>query len=159
MKVPTRYFRAGVGAVIVDARGRVLVGERRDRPGSWQFPQGGIEDDETPAQAVIREIREETGLKRTSLKLLARHPHWLCYELPARMQSPKTGLGQAQRWFLFRLKARGAVAMPKKHPEFRRFAWISFGAAVSRAVSFRRPVYRAVREYFEPRGQRMSQKQ
>lgn len=154
MKGPPRYFRAGVGAVIVDARGRVLVGERRKRRGAWQFPQGGIESGESPEEAVYREIREETGLKRGDIKMLARHPAWLSYELPARLQSGKTGLGQTQRWFLFRLKAHRSTAMPDGHPEFRRFAWISFNSAVARAVAFRRPIYRALREAFEGRARR-----
>ena len=147
MKLPSRYFRAGVGAVIVDARGRVLIGERRDRRGAWQFPQGGIEDGEEPEDAVFREIEEETGLLRRDLRLMARHPQWLCYELPRTRRSGKTGLGQAQRWFLFRLTAR---ALPElaPHPEFRRYSWVSFATAVRRAVDFKRPVYRAVRDYF-----------
>jgi putative (di)nucleoside polyphosphate hydrolase len=151
MKFPSQYFRAGVGAVIVDARGRVLVGERRKRPGSWQFPQGGIEKGETPEDAVYREIHEETGLERADIKLLARHPGWLCYELPPRLQSEKTGLGQAQRWFHFRLKARSGWTLPDDHAEFRRFEWISFDSAVRRAVSFRRPIYKVLRETFTSR--------
>jgi putative (di)nucleoside polyphosphate hydrolase len=148
MKFPPRYFRAGVGAVIVDGDGLVLVGERRDRPGAWQFPQGGIEAGEEPEDAVFREIDEETGMTRADLKLLARHPSWLCYELPPRLRSPKTGLGQAQRWFLFRLKSRRPGLLPPAHPEFRRYAWVTFDSAVRRAVSFKRPVYRSVREHF-----------
>jgi putative (di)nucleoside polyphosphate hydrolase len=147
MKLPPRYFRAGVGAVIVDARGRVLIGERRDHRGAWQFPQGGIEDGEEPEDAVFREIEEETGLLPRDLRMVARHPQWLCYELPRPKRSGKTGLGQAQRWFLLRLRARAAPALAP-HPEFRRYSWVSFGTAVSRAVAFKRPVYRAVRDYF-----------
>jgi putative (di)nucleoside polyphosphate hydrolase len=142
------YFRAGVGAVIVNSRGQVLIGERRDRGGAWQFPQGGVEDGERPVDAVYREIGEETGIARADLKLVARHPAWLCYELPARLQSRKTGLGQAQRWFLFRLKAGRTANRSAPHPEFRRFTWVSFDTAVRRAVSFKRPVYRRVREHF-----------
>lgn len=142
------YFRAGVGAIIVNSRGQVLIGERRDHRGSWQFPQGGIEDGETPRDAVYREIGEETGIARAALKLVATHPAWLCYELPPGMQSKKTGLGQAQRWFLFRVKPGLSVDLTRPHPEFRRYAWVSFDAAVRRAVSFKRPVYRSVREHF-----------
>jgi putative (di)nucleoside polyphosphate hydrolase len=151
MKRPPHYFRAGVGAVIANSRGQVLVGERRDHRGAWQFPQGGIEDGERPEDAVYREIDEETGIARVDLQLVARHPAWLCYELPSRMQSKKTGLGQAQRWFLFRLKAGRPAEIPAPHPEFRRYAWVSFDAAVRRAVAFKRPVYRSVREHFAGR--------
>ena len=151
MKRPSLYFRAGVGAVIANDRGQVLIGERRDHRGSWQFPQGGIEDGETPDEAVYREIDEETGIARRDLQLVARYPHWLCYELPPPMRSPKTGLGQAQRWFLFRVKAGRSGLITKPHPEFRRYAWVSFDAAVRRAVIFKRPVYRSVRDIFAAR--------
>lgn len=151
MKPPANYFRAGVGAVIANARGQVLVGERRDHRGAWQFPQGGVEGNETPEQAVYREIGEETGVARGDLKLVARHPGWLCYELPPRMRSRKTGLGQAQRWFLFRIRQGRATPVLKPRPEFRRYAWVSFDTAVRRAVSFKRPVYRRIREQFATR--------
>jgi type I restriction enzyme M protein len=41
--IPTQTFRAGVGAMIVNREGRVLILERRDIPGSWQMPQGGLD--------------------------------------------------------------------------------------------------------------------
>ena len=151
MKRPPLYFRAGVGAVIVNARGQVLIGERRDHRGSWQFPQGGIEDGEAPIEAAYREIDEETGIERRDLELVARHPQWLCYELPPRMRSAKTGLGQAQRWFLFRMKADRPGLISRPRPEFRRYAWVSFDAAVRRAVIFKRPIYRSVRDQFAAR--------
>jgi putative (di)nucleoside polyphosphate hydrolase len=151
VKQPANYFRAGVGAVITNARGQVLIGERRDHRGSWQFPQGGIEDGERPDDAVYREIDEETGIARKYLQLIARHPQWLCYELPSRLRSRKTGLGQSQRWFLFRISAERTDDLLKPHPEFRRYAWVSFDTAVRRAVSFKRPVYRSVREEFAKR--------
>jgi len=74
MKRPAKYFRAGTGAVLTDQQGRVLVFERRDVPGAWQFPQGGIEDKEDPIDTVLREIREETGISRKALTLLDRYP-------------------------------------------------------------------------------------
>lgn len=151
MKQPANYFRAGIGAVIANARGQVLIGERRDHRGSWQFPQGGIEDGEEPEDAAYREIGEETGIARKDLRLVARHPQWLCYELPLRMRSRKTGLGQSQRWFLFRISPGRSGDILKPHPEFRRYAWVSFATAVRRAVSFKRPVYRSVRKEFAKR--------
>ena len=54
----------GVGAIVFDAEGRVLLVERGKPPGVglWSVPGGKLEPRETLAQAVAREVREETGL-------------------------------------------------------------------------------------------------
>jgi putative (di)nucleoside polyphosphate hydrolase len=148
MKRPTKYFRAGAGAVLTDQRGRVLIFERRDVPGAWQFPQGGLENKENPIDAALREIREETGISRTALSLLDRYPALLAYELPQRAQSVKTGMGQVQYWFLFRVKEPGKEVRLPAHSEFRAVAWVPFSRAVARAVGFKRPLYRELQKQF-----------
>lgn len=54
--------RAGVGVIVVDARGRVLLEKRRDC-GRWGLPGGRIEPGEDVETAARREVREETGLE------------------------------------------------------------------------------------------------
>lgn len=56
-------FRPNVVFVLRDLVGQVLICERADHPGSWQFPQGGIKEGETPKQALRREVLEELGLQ------------------------------------------------------------------------------------------------
>ena len=53
-----------VGAVIRDASGRLLLIQRGHDPhrGAWSLPGGRIEDGESAGEAVVREVREETGL-------------------------------------------------------------------------------------------------
>ena len=51
----------GVAAIIRDEAGRVLLQKRSD-DGLWSLPAGAIDPGETPAQAVVREAHEETGL-------------------------------------------------------------------------------------------------
>ena len=53
-----------VGAVIKDGQGRLLLIKRGHEPGAglWSLPGGRIEPGETDAEALVREIREETGL-------------------------------------------------------------------------------------------------
>jgi 8-oxo-dGTP diphosphatase len=54
-----------VGAVIRDAAGRLLLIRRGHDPhrGLWSLPGGRIEAGESPEEAVVREVREETGLE------------------------------------------------------------------------------------------------
>jgi 8-oxo-dGTP diphosphatase len=53
-----------VGAVIKDDQGRLLLIKRGHEPGAglWSLPGGRIEPGETDAEALVREMREETGL-------------------------------------------------------------------------------------------------
>jgi 8-oxo-dGTP diphosphatase len=53
-----------VGAIITDDGGRFLLIKRGHDPGAglWSLPGGRVEPGETDEQAVVREIREETGL-------------------------------------------------------------------------------------------------
>lgn len=55
-------FTIGAFAIIFDGRGRVLLGHRRDMD-AWNLPGGRVESGEIPTEAVVRETREETGLK------------------------------------------------------------------------------------------------
>jgi putative (di)nucleoside polyphosphate hydrolase len=141
---PARYFRAGAGAVIVNARGRVLAFERANVPGAWQFPQGGLDVDETPLEAMFREVREETGLTRRHVRLLDQHPTLLVYELPRRSQSKRTGMGQVQYWFYLQWKGDPHAVPEPPQDEFRAAAWMTPAEVIRRAVPFRRPVYEAL---------------
>ncbi len=60
------------GAVIADPAGRLLLIRRRNEPGAgrWSLPGGRIEPGETDEQAVVREVREETGLSVRAGRLL-----------------------------------------------------------------------------------------
>jgi putative (di)nucleoside polyphosphate hydrolase len=149
MKRPAKYFRAGTGAVITDGNGRILALERSDFRGAWQLPQGGLKRNETALKGVMREIEEETGLKARSLKLLSRYPELLVYELPAKVQSKKTGMGQVQQWFFFRLKKPPEKKItPPKKGEFRDARWVPFSRVVSGAAKFRQPLYKKLRDHF-----------
>jgi putative (di)nucleoside polyphosphate hydrolase len=150
VKASGNKFRAGVGLVVTNARGAVLAIERSDRPGAWQLPQGGIERDEAASAAAYRELREETGLGRRDVELLAEHPLWLGYELPRAHRSKKTGRGQVQRWFLFRLRAADEKIRLPKRGEARAWRWFSFSNLVEGAVDFRRGVYAELRTKFSP---------
>ena len=130
--------------MVLDARGRVLALERSAVPGGWQLPQGGIEGDEEPVDALWRELREETGLTADDVHVVAELPEWLGYELPAENRSPKTGRGQVHKWFLLRAGADDPPVRTNTMPsaEFRAWRWVDLAELAERTVAFRQPVYR-----------------
>jgi putative (di)nucleoside polyphosphate hydrolase len=140
-------FRAGVGAIILNEKDQVLGLERKDIPGSWQFPQGGLKGDETPLQAVEREILEETGIEASDLELLATAPRWLAYELPEEARTKKLGRGQVLRWFLFRFMGQDGAITLGDQKEFRAWKWTLMDELASIVVPFKQPVYQELAEY------------
>ncbi|MBM3986924.1 MAG: NUDIX domain-containing protein [Planctomycetes bacterium] len=141
--MPSAFFRASVGCVVTDGAGRVLMLRRRGRgAGSWQFPQGGIEEGEEPRAALVRELAEEAGLGSAALEIVSEHPRWIAYELPRELRNAKVGLGQVQRWFVARLRA-GITPCPDGI-EFDAFEWVAPAEALARAVEFRRAGYAEV---------------
>ncbi len=139
-------YRPNVAIVLLDDSGRVFWGRRITRDG-WQFPQGGMRTDETPVEAMYRELEEETGLRPQHVELLAQTPGWLRYRLPnrylRRRQKPLC-IGQKQVWFLLRLTGceddldLGRLGKP----EFDRWRWVDFWYPINNVVHFKRRVYR-----------------
>ncbi|MFD5032102.1 NUDIX hydrolase [Streptomyces sp. NPDC058405] len=58
---PTAHATLGVGVIVRDRAGRVLLGLHHG--GTWELPGGKVEPDESVAAAAVRELREETGLR------------------------------------------------------------------------------------------------
>lgn len=140
-------YRSNVGIIICNKNGQVLWAKRFGQH-SWQFPQGGIKEGETPEQAMYRELYEEVGLKPEHVKVVVSSRQWLRYKLPKRLvrwESPTPiCIGQKQRWFLLQLIAEeeqiGFDACG--HPEFDDWRWVTYWYPVRQVVSFKRDVYR-----------------
>jgi len=148
MSLPTEYFRAGAGSMIVNERGLVLALERTDLPGTWQLPQGGLEVAEEPLPAALREIAEETRIPESDLELLESYPEPLVYELPLSARSEKTGRGQVQYWFLFRFHGNENTIDVESGGEFRSWKWMPLQNLLNLAADFRKPVYSRLAEQF-----------
>lgn len=148
-KKPPQTFRANVGAVIINTEGQVLALERKKISGSWQFPQGGLDEGEEPLEAVKREILEETGIEESELELLATFPRWLAYELPEEMRTQKLGRGQVQKWFLFRFAGLDEHISMGAGKEFKAWEWTSIGKLLPKVVFFKQPIYQELEAYFK----------
>jgi len=147
-------FRPNVGIVLAREDGRVFWARRAGKDG-WQFPQGGMNTDETPIEAMYRELEEETGLLPDHVELLGQTPGWLRYRLPRRYrrrhQRPVC-VGQKQVWFLLRFLA-GDEAFDLEaadKPEFDRYRWVDFWYPVRHVIPFKRRVYVRALEHLEP---------
>jgi putative (di)nucleoside polyphosphate hydrolase len=153
----TLPYRANVGAVLFNAAGLVLVARRADlpnaegAPGGWQLPQGGIDDNEDPAIAVFRELEEEIGT--AAAEILAEHPRWLTYDLPAHLVGKALGgryRGQRQKWFALRFTGTDAEIRLDldPHPEFDAWRWAPLADLPAMAVEFKRDIYRDLAQEF-----------
>jgi putative (di)nucleoside polyphosphate hydrolase len=116
-------FRPAVAAILQDRSGRILICERADTPGAWQFPQGGTETGETPVAALMREVLEEISLPRKAYSIhLVRGPYQ--YRFPA--GATKKGFrGQSHHYFLLRLRGpKNLINVTGPNAEFRSTRWI-----------------------------------
>lgn len=143
-------YRPNVGIVLMRQDGQVFWARRVRRDG-WQFPQGGMNTDETPVEAMYRELQEETGLLPEHVEVLGATPGWLRYKLPARAirrNERQVCIGQKQVWFLLRLTGDESHVQldHTDSPEFDHWRWVDFWYPVEHVVMFKRGVYaRALR--------------
>ena len=143
-------FRPNVAGLILreqDGQVQILLGERHDTPGAWQWPQGGLDDGESPENGLMRELKEEIGVTRP--KILYRFPHSLRYRFPQKMTKRfKKWIGQEQIYFVLALDPHDLPDLAKAaEEEFRELRWHPLEAALDSAVWFKAPVYRAALEH------------
>lgn len=153
--IDSQGFRPNVGIVICNPQGRVLFAKRIGQRG-WQFPQGGIRQNESLEQALYRELDEEVGLGAEDVRVLHRTQDWLHYRLPKnfiRYNQDPLCIGQKQKWFLLSLECDEAKIELARHgaPEFDDWQWVSYWYPLNQVIEFKRDVYRrALKELATP---------
>ena len=161
-KVITAY-RPCVGIMLLNPQGLVWVGRRYQKQNDdgvghwWQMPQGGIDGNEDPAAAALRELEEETAVR--SAEIIAEAPGWYNYDLPEHLigQSWKGKYrGQTQKWFAARFTGEDSeinLAPPGHKQEFDQWRWAPMNELIDAIVPFKKPVYEQVIAAFRHLGQ------
>jgi putative (di)nucleoside polyphosphate hydrolase len=138
-------FRSNVGIILTRQDGSLLLGGRLGQTG-WQFPQGGVQIDEMPEQAMYRELAEEIGLSPEDVEVLGQTQEWLHYRLPEkfiRRNREPLCIGQKQVWFMLRLlSSESRLQLDTSDlPEFDRWRWVDYWQPVKEVIHFKRSVY------------------
>ncbi len=151
MVVDKAGYRLNVGIIIANDTEQLFWG-RRVGQHAWQFPQGGVAQNESAQEAMFREHKEEVGLDKKDVEILAVTKHWLKYRLPkqyVRQGNKPLVIGQKQKWFLLQLKC------PEQKirldicdtPEFDSWRWVDSELPPTQVIYFKRQVYRqAIKE-------------
>ncbi len=139
-------FRANVGIILSNEEGK-LFWARRKGQNAWQFPQGGIREQESPMNAMYRELYEEIGLGSEHVDVIGKTRDWLRYRIPKhliRHHSKPLCIGQKQIWFCLRLTGDDSDfnLSSSDKPEFDRWRWVDYWKPVDDIVFFKRKVYR-----------------
>jgi putative (di)nucleoside polyphosphate hydrolase len=153
-------YRPCAGIMVLNRGGMVFVGRRSSGPEHidpihvWQMPQGGIDENEDPYRAALRELFEETNI--SSVERLGEIAEWLAYDIPREIIGDAWGgkyRGQKQKWYALRFvgdEGEIDIANPAggHEPEFVEWRWADLSELPDLVVPFKRQTYeRVVKEF------------
>jgi len=145
-------YRPNVAGIIMDENypktKNVWIGLRNDMRDIWQFPQGGIDKNESAKDAFLREMEEEIGTN--DVEIIAMCPMWLKYDFP-RHKNGKY-VGQKQKYFLAKLKNNNQININTQHPEFEDYKFVPIKDIFEHISAFKVPIYTQALKYFEEKG-------
>jgi thioredoxin reductase (NADPH) len=143
----TNGYRKAIGAIILDSDNNILAFRRSDFKDKYQGPEGGIDGDEEPIDALYRELWEEIGLARDEYEILRESKNFISYRAPNILNYK----GQQKKFFLVKLKNKN----PKfkydntEHAEFLDYRIVKADEFLELISSFKKELYRIVLKEFE----------
>ena len=148
MNIKEKGYRLNVGIIVANSEGKLLYCKRKDS-NNWQFPQGGIDRNENPFLAALRELYEEVGIQKDKVNLIKESENWYKYDLPSKYKRNNflwnDFKGQKQKWFLFKLIEEVVIDLNNENnPEFDEFDWVDYWKPLDEIVEFKREIYKKV---------------
>ena len=144
LKIKTGY-RLNVAMIVLNKDNKVLFCKRRNTE-NWQFPQGGVDENENIESAMFRELNEEVGLERENVEIKAVSQNLIYYDIPKNIRSSVLGgkfKGQAQKYFLLKLISGDVDLNIENTPEFDKHSWVPFWYPLNQVVDFKKEAYRS----------------
>lgn len=150
-----KNYRPNVAAIVLSAaypaKCEIFIASRVDIKDAWQFPQGGIDEGETPEQALFRELEEEIGTNE--VEIIAEYPGWVSYDFPPSVAKNMTPYdGQTQKYYLVKLKKGAKINIETEVPEFSEYKFVKSAKLNDYITFFKRTVYKKVLKYFKQEG-------
>ena len=146
-------YRTGIGIMMLNKNKNIFVGKRSLpflNTHVWQMPQGGIDDNESPEEALCREANEEIGTD--NFEIIEESSQWLHYDLPSEVRQhcwKGKYIGQKQKWFLVKFLGRDEeINIQTEHPEFIDWKWITLDEYKDLEVAFKKDLYQKLLEIF-----------
>lgn len=144
-------YRKAVGIMIINDEGMVYAFQRSDFPENWQCPEGGLEGEEDPRSAALRELYEETGITEDAVEFLSATEDFIPYDTPGDIQARHGNRGQQKKFYLVRL-----TRVPNEFnlrvedkPEFIAVKLLTAKQLVDSVTYFKRDLYSQVIQYFQ----------
>ena len=144
LKIKTGY-RLNVAMIVLNKDNKVLFCKRRNTE-NWQFPQGGVDENENIESAMFRELNEEVGLEKDNVAIKAVSQNLIYYDIPKNIRSRVLGgkfRGQAQKYFLLKLISGDVDLNIENTPEFDKHSWVPFWYPLNQVVDFKKEAYRS----------------
>ncbi len=144
-------YRRCAGIMLLNDQGKVFVAKRIDTAvEAWQMPQGGIDENEDPKQAAIRELEEETGI--IDISVIAEHEEWLSYDLPDELYGKVWKgrySGQTMKWFVMRfLGSDEDINIDTEHAEFSSWKWADIHDLPDIIIPFKKDMYETLSQSY-----------
>ena len=140
-------LRKGVGVALLNNNNQIFVAKRIDNPNDfWQMPQGGIDKGESSLDAAIRELYEETGIKR--VEVLKELSETMTYILPNNLLGViwrGRFKGQKQKWYIMKFLGQdNEINLKTKNPEFLDWKWVNVDKLTEKVVDFKFDIYKKI---------------